>query len=83
MYKNQLDIYKSKHLQAKCTFWVEGFRILQNMQDRVTLQKHLCRARDPIVLQTKCRQPEKKNTLPNEDRESTMPDITDFLDVYE
>jgi hypothetical protein len=83
MYKNQLDIYKSKDLQAKCTFWVEGFRILQNMQDRITLQKHLCRARDPIVLQTKCRQPEKKNTLPNEDRESTMPDITDFLDVYE
>ena len=83
MYKNQLDMYKSKDLQAKCTFWVEGFRILQNMQDRITLQKHLCRARDPILLQTKCKQPENKKNLTNQDKESTIPDITDFLDVYE
>ena len=76
-------MYKSKNLRTKCTFWVEGFRILQNMQDRITLQKHLSRARDPVLLQTKCKQPDKKNNLPNQDNESTIPDITDFLDVYE
>ena len=63
MYKNQLDIYKLDEPQAKCTFWVEGFHILQNMQERITLQKHLSRAKDPIILQTKCKQSDKNKNL--------------------
>ncbi len=83
LYKQQLDMYKSDALREKCTFWVEGFHILQNMQDRITLQKHLSRARDPIVLQTKLKQPDKKKNLREQDNESKIPDISDFLDQYE
>ena len=83
MYKQQLDMYKSDELREKCTFWVEGFHILQNMQDRITLQKHLSRARDPIVLQTKLTQTDKKKNLREQDNESKIPDISDYLDQYE
>ena len=83
MYKKQLDMYKSDQLRAKCTFWVEGFYILQNMQERITLQKHLSRTRDPIVLQTKCKQSDKKKNLQDQNNESTVPDIADYIDQYE
>ncbi len=33
-------------------FWKKGFNILQNIEDRSTLQKHLKRARDPIAMST-------------------------------
>ena len=33
-------------------FWKEGFRVLQNIQNRMTLDKRVKRARDPVVQQT-------------------------------
>jgi hypothetical protein len=41
------------HLNKETTkFWEKGFNILQNIEDRSTLQKHLKRARDPIAMST-------------------------------
>ncbi len=41
------------HLKQKHTkFWEKGFEILQNIEDRTTLQKHVTCARDPITMVT-------------------------------
>jgi hypothetical protein len=44
-------------------FWKKGFEILQNIQDRDTLQKHVRRARDPIYMVTVNEKPDEKKTL--------------------
>ena len=53
------------HLKQKHTkFWENGFEILQNIEYRTTLQKHVTRARDPITMVTICTKPDeatKKN----------------------
>jgi hypothetical protein len=41
------------HLLKKYTkFWEKGFEILQNIEERATLQKHVKCARDPISMST-------------------------------
>jgi hypothetical protein len=41
------------HLLKKYTkFWEKGFEIIQNIEDRATLQKHVKRARDPVSMAT-------------------------------
>ena len=64
----------------KLKFWCKGFEILQNIQDRFTLEKKLKRARDPVVLQTSCRQPENSTNKKScdENKESKIPDISEF-----
>jgi hypothetical protein len=43
----------TKHNKIENTiFWKKGFEILQNIQDRDTLQKHVRCARDPICMVT-------------------------------
>jgi hypothetical protein len=43
-----------------------GFNILQNIEDRSTLQKHLKRARDPIAMTTvKTKPKESKSDQPS------------------
>ncbi len=43
----------SSHHNIKDTkFWKKGFQILQNIQDRLTLQKHVRHPRDPISMKT-------------------------------
>jgi hypothetical protein len=43
-----------RHLDQKITkFLQQGFRVLQNINDRMTLQKHLKPANDPIYMTTK------------------------------
>jgi hypothetical protein len=39
--------------------WKNGFQILQNIQDRLTLQKHVRRPRDPISMKTVNEKPNK------------------------
>jgi hypothetical protein len=46
---------KKNHKELQChllkrytKFWEKGFEILQNIEDRATLQKHVKHARDPI-----------------------------------
>jgi hypothetical protein len=54
----------TKHNNKENTiFWKKGFEILQNIQDKDTLQKHVRRARDPISMVTVNEKPdEKKNS---------------------
>ncbi len=50
LFHNELE----KHINKEDTvFWKKGFQILQNIQDRSTLEKHVKRARDPISITTK------------------------------
>jgi hypothetical protein len=50
MFHNELE----KHINKESTvFWKKGFEILQNIQDRLTLEKHVKRARDPISITPK------------------------------
>ena len=70
-----------KHINQETTvFWKKGFEILQNIQDRSILEKHVKRARDPISITT-------KNEKPNESygaqTKSTIgsSNICDILDV--
>ena len=44
-------------------FLKKGFEILQNIQDRDTLQKHVRRARDRISMVTVNEKPDEKKTL--------------------
>ncbi len=43
-------------------FWKKVFEILQNIQDRSTLEKQVKRARDPISITTKNEKPNKTNS---------------------
>ena len=46
----------------KCTnLWENGFEILQNIEDRATLQKHVKHARDPISMATINKKPDEAN----------------------
>jgi hypothetical protein len=48
------------HLLKKYTkFWEKGFEIIQNIEDRATLQKHVKRARDPISIATINKKPDR------------------------
>ena len=70
--------------ERRYKFWPKGFEILQNFQDRFTLEKKLRRARDPILLQTKLQQPDATDTKnsKNADKEPLVPDITDLLSQF-
>jgi len=47
--------------QNKTKFWNKGFEILQNIEDRSNLQKHIKCARDPISMATINKQPNETN----------------------
>jgi hypothetical protein len=50
MFHNEIE----KHINKEDTvFWKKKFEILQNIQDRSTLEKHVKCARDPISIATK------------------------------
>ncbi len=60
-------------------FWKKGFDILQNIQDRDTLQKHVKRARDPICMVTVKVKPDKK--FENEIDKQKRDNVRDILQV--
>jgi hypothetical protein len=77
MFHNELE----KHINKEDTvFWKKGFEILQNIQDRSTLEKHVKRARDPISITTKNEKPNKTHS-----RQSKFPvgsiNAIDILDM--
>ena len=47
-------------MKENTIFWKKGFEILQNIQDRDTLQKQMRHARDPICMVTVNKKPDKK-----------------------
>jgi hypothetical protein len=58
------NYWKKFHLvvnkKENTLFWKKGFEILQNIQDRDTLQKHVRCARDPICMVTVDEKPDEK-----------------------
>ena len=70
-----------KHIYKEDTvFWKKGFEILQNIQDRSTLEKHVKRARDPISITTKNEKPNKSNGIQTKSPVKSS-NIGDILDV--
>ena len=56
------SITNSKNTSTKKTvFWKKEFEILQSIQDRSTLEKHVKHARYPISITTKNEKPNKTN----------------------
>ena len=64
----------------KTVFWKKGFEILQNIQDRATLEKHVKRARDPISITTKNEKPNKTNGIRTKSLVGSS-NVDDILDV--
>jgi hypothetical protein len=61
-------------------FWKKGFEILQNIQDRSTLEKQVKRARDPISMTTKNEKPSKTNTTQSKSPVGNS-NAVDILDI--
>ena len=53
----------------------KGFDILQNLNDRMTLEKELKRAKDPIFLTTKNKKPDAKYQQEKLQKENNKRDI--------
>ncbi len=68
----------SHHNKEHTKFWKKGFEILQNIQDRLTLQKHLKCPRDPIFMTI-------VNEKPNEEmnKKSQSPDKNKVMDILQ
>ncbi len=60
LFHNEL---KRHNNNKETVFWKKGFKILQNIQDRSTLEKHVKRARDLISITTKYEKPNKTNSI--------------------
>ncbi len=77
MFHNELE----KHINKEDTvFWKKGFEILQNIQDRSTLEKHIKRARDPISITTKNEKPNETNSRQTKSSTGSS-NIIDILDM--
>ncbi len=70
-----------KHINKEDTvFWKKGFEILQNIEDRSTLEKHAKRARDPISIATKNKKPNETNSKQTRSPVGSS-NVTDILDI--
>jgi hypothetical protein len=70
-----------RHLEQKITnfFSQQRFRVLQNINDRMTLQKQLKRANDPIYMTTKNEKPiSDNNKNKKKPKEINEPDILEM-----
>ena len=71
----------TKHKKNENTiFWKKGFKIIQNIQDRDTLQKQMRRARDPICMVTVNEKPDKKNSQ-SQSKLTKQNNVKDILEV--
>jgi hypothetical protein len=77
IFHNELEKYINKE---DTVFWKKGFEILQNIQDRSILEKHVKHARDPISITTKNEKPNKTKS-----RQTKSPigssNVIDILDM--
>ncbi len=77
MFHNELE----KHINKKdAVFWKKGFEILQNIQDRSTLEKLLKHARDPISITTKNKKPNKTDSKQTKSAVESN-NVIDILDM--
>ncbi len=69
-----------RHLDQKITkFLHQGFRVLQNINDRMTLQKQLKRANDPVYMTTKSKKPITDNNKNKKyQKDNNEPDILEM-----
>ncbi len=79
-YWKQIHKELQYHLLKKYTkFWEKGFEILQNIEDRATLQKHVKCARNPISMETINKNPDKANK--NQTDFSDIDQVADILEI--
>jgi hypothetical protein len=65
--------------QKYTKFWEKGFEVLQNMEDRATLQKHFKHARDPISMATINKKSDEANK--NQIDFSDIDQVADILEL--
>ena len=65
--------------EEKKTFWRKGFQILQNIQDQMTLDQNMKRAKDFIANHTTCQAPDEAASKdPNTRDDNVVEDILKF-----
>ena len=75
-FSGELTRYKR---DKRTKFWTKGFEIMQNIQDRMTLDTNMKRATDFIINVTTCRAPEETETKePNTNNNMDIDDILNF-----
>ncbi len=77
LFHNELERHNNNE---ETVFWKKGFEILQNIQDRSTLAKHVKHARDPISITTKNEQPSKTNSIQTKSPVGSS-NVVDILDM--
>ena len=76
MFLHNLKLYRR---EEKTTFWKKGFQILQNIQDRMTLDHKMKRAKDFITNHTTCQAPDETPSKdPNTRDDNAVEDILKF-----
>ena len=76
MFLHNLKLYRK---EEKTTFWNNGFQILQNIQDRMTLDEKMKRAKDYITNHTTCQAPDEATCKdPNTRDDNVVEDILKF-----
>jgi hypothetical protein len=73
--KNCNSIFSKNHTK----FWGKGFELLQNIEDRSTLLKHVKHARDPILMVTINKNPDEANK--NQTDFSDIDQVADILEM--
>ncbi len=76
--KNHQEL-QCHHLKKYTKFWEKGFEILQDIEDRATLQKHVKCARDPVSMATINEKPDKANK--NQTDFSDIDQVADILEI--
>ncbi len=77
LFRNELERHNNKE---ETVFWKKGFEILQNIQDRSTLEKHVKRARNPISITTKNEKLIKTNSIQTKSPIGSS-NVVDILDM--
>jgi hypothetical protein len=77
LFHNELERHNNKD---ETVFWKKGFEILQNIQDRSTLEKQVKRARYPISITTKNEKPNETNSIQTKSPVGSS-NVVDILDM--
>jgi hypothetical protein len=81
-YWKKFHLELTKHDKKENTlFWKKGFEILQNIQERDTLQKQVRRARDPICMVTVNEKPDEKKPSQSQSKIPKQDNVKDTLQV--
>ena len=79
LFRHELQLHREDKPAHKCTLWPDGFVILQNIQDRMTMDKDVKRAEDYITATTTNEAPlEEENRMQNPGRDN-LDDLDDIL----